>query len=67
MITTAAGDPGQDNIRRYVRVGPLGGGRGGFIAEARVHARQGQQGAITRYSNSHGLCYEVRHDDGTFA
>jgi hypothetical protein len=39
-----------------------------FVASARTHARQGQVGVIQRYSNSHGLCYEVLHeDDGTTA
>lgn len=65
MITTASGDPGQDNLRRAVRVGELTATD--FMPGARAHARQGQRGVIQDYSNSHGLCYHVQHDDGTYA
>jgi len=66
MIATSSADPGSDNIRRYVTVGELTTATD-FSPDARRYARLGQRGVITNYSNSHGLCYQVRHDDGTAA
>lgn len=34
---------------------------------ARVDARLGKVGKIIGYSNSHGICYDVKHYDGTVA
>ena len=33
----------------------------------RPACKWGVEGKIVKYSNSHGLCYEVQHIDGTFA
>jgi len=35
--------------------------------EARLHCQWGVSGKIINYSNSHGLCYRVQHEDGTTA
>lgn len=38
-----------------------------YTAEARLARRPGASGAIGGHSDGHGLCYKVRHDDGTEA
>lgn len=66
MLRTSSNDPGQDNLGKKVTVVELGAGSD-FVPPARDHARKGQQGVIAKYSNSHGLCYQVHHDDETWA
>lgn len=39
----------------------------GYVLEAREHAGSGKKGIIINYSNSHGICYKVKHADGTQA
>lgn len=34
-----------------------------YTAEA--NRRWGVKGTLVQYSNSHGLCFQVRHDDGS--
>ncbi len=36
-----------------------------WSAEARANRRWGVEGTITGHHDSHGLCYEVEHTDGT--
>jgi hypothetical protein len=40
-------------------------GVGQWTQEARESRRWGVRGEVIRYHDSHGLCYEVRHEDGT--
>lgn len=37
----------------------------GWTEEAKAVRRFGVLGTIIHYHDSHGLCYDVRHDDGT--
>ena len=36
-----------------------------YSAEANRLRKWGVKGTLVRYSNSHGLCFEVQHDDGS--
>jgi hypothetical protein len=36
-----------------------------WTAEARQNRKWGVEGTIITHHSSHGLCYEVRHTDGT--
>ena len=36
-----------------------------YVREAWPRRRPGQTGEIVKHSNSHGLCFEVLHKDGT--
>ena len=38
-----------------------------FTQETQQRRRPGCQGTIIGYSNAHGLCFKVRHDDGVEA
>lgn len=38
-----------------------------FTPEARLERKWGVRGRIIAHHNSHGLCYDVLHDDGTEA
>lgn len=38
---------------------------GEWTAEAIALRKWGMPGMVTGHSDSHGLCYEVRHEDGT--
>jgi hypothetical protein len=38
---------------------------GDWMPEVRAARRWGVPGTIMRHHDSHGLCYDVRHDDGT--
>lgn len=38
-----------------------------FVDEAKKHQKWGMLGQISEVSNSHGLCYRVRHSDDTSA
>lgn len=35
--------------------------------DVKYSRKWGVKGTIQRLSNSHGLCYEVKHDDGTIS
>jgi len=39
----------------------------GWDQDARQHCRWGVSGKIVDHSDSHGLCYQVEHEDGTVA
>lgn len=39
----------------------------GFMFESRIDCQANAIGIITDYHNSHGLCFEVQHEDGTKA
>jgi hypothetical protein len=36
-----------------------------WTEEARANRKWGVKGMITHYHDSHDLCYDVRHDNGT--
>jgi hypothetical protein len=36
-----------------------------YVQAARAARRWGVKGTLKQYSNSHGLCFQVEHDDGT--
>lgn len=38
-----------------------------WVDGAREKCRWGEKGTIITYSNSHGLCFEVHHDEGGMA
>ncbi len=38
---------------------------GEWTEEALANRKWGVKGVIIHYHDSHGLCYEVRHEDGT--
>lgn len=50
-----------------VRATVLRTGEGDYTTEAIVERRNhdGQVGTVIGFSNSHGLCYEVRFEEGT--
>ncbi len=39
--------------------------RGEWTEEAQISRKWGVQGTILMHHDSHGLCYDVQHDDGT--
>jgi len=47
-----------------VRTIPIPDGADDWTEEAKVVRRFGVFGTIVHYHDSHGLCYDVRHDDG---
>lgn len=36
-----------------------------WTKDAQKRRRWGAEGAVITHHDSHGLCYEIRHDDGT--
>lgn len=44
---------------------PFWSGRGDWTGEALASRKWGVKGTILKHHDSHGLCYEVQHDDGT--
>lgn len=66
MLTTKARDPGEDNVGTRVHVVQVRDVRD-YEPVARANCGVGKVGRVFTHSNSHGVCYGVRHEDGTTA